>query len=239
LKYFVAELNLHADPNSTVKMQRALMAYRAERQELKQHSPLIFMRLLYRLFPEVKYPETFDGVEKEKLPLLDEATGGASFIENMPPLSVPTSTSPKSTSAKPDYGKQQKQRTRIGNRGEAIVIDMEKKRLIEKGRTDLANAIKHISQKSDREGYDILSYDEDGTPRHIEVKATTASNLDRGFYISNNELEKSKNLPNYYIYIVFSALSKAPKILRIKNPVLDNDDYLLQPMVYHVILSIK
>jgi len=113
---------------------------------------------------------------------------------------------------------------------------MEEKRLIEKGRKDLAGKIKHISKEDDREGYDILSYDEDGTPRQIEVKATTASNLERGFYISRNELEKSQELPNYYIYIVFSALSKAPKILPIKEPALHGTAFNLQPVAYHVTL---
>jgi len=237
LKYFVAELNLHANPNSGVEMQRALMEYRATLSELKKVSPLFFMRILYLLFPEVKNPEIIDPEKSKDMPLLDEATSGASFIEEMPALSTTTSTDrSRTTSTKPDYEKQQKQRTRIGNRGEAIVIDIEKKRLVEKGRADLAGAIKHISEESDREGYDIFSYDEDGTPRHIEVKATTASNLDRGFYISNNELEKSKNLPNYYIYIVFSALSKAPKILPIKKPALHGTDFNLEPVAYHVTL---
>ena len=54
------------------------------------------------------------------------------------------------------------------------------------------------SEVDDSLGYDILSYEEDGTPRYIEVK-TTEHRSDNGelyFFISQNELEKAKTLKN-------------------------------------------
>jgi len=235
LKYFVTELNLHANPNSTIEMQRALMDYRATWPTLMEHSAVLYMHFLYQIFPNVKTPST-SPIIKPALPLLDEAIQGARFINQMPPVSSSTPIS-SSTTKKPNYENQQKQRKRIGDRGEKIVLRIEEKRLIDEGRADLAEEIKHISEKSDREGYDILSFDQDGSPRYIEVKATTAKNLGRGFYITSNELEKSKALPNYYIYLVFSATSKNPKILPIKQSMLISDDFILHPVAYHVNLN--
>lgn len=235
LNYFVSELNLHANPQSSVDMQRALMAYRATWPSLIEHSAVLYMHFLYQIFPYVKTPST-SVKETPSLPLLDLAVEGAKFIDEMPPLS-PSKVKKGSTAPKIDYIEQQKQRNRIGHRGEAIVLSMEEKRLEDEGKPDLAKNIQHVSDKSDRDGYDILSFEKDGSPRHIEVKATSAGNLDRGFYISANELEKAKVLGNYYIYFVFWAMSKNPKVLPIKEPDLKGSYYSMEAVSYHVTIN--
>ena len=235
LNFFVGELNLHANPKSGIEMQRALMSYRATWPDLMEHSAVLFMHFLYQVFPQAKNPSVF-AEERPSLPLLDQAIEGASFIDQMPAFSVPKEKS-TATASKIDYSEQQKKQKRIGNRGEAIVLNMEKKRLEDEGRPDLAQKIQYVSENSDREGYDILSFDNDGCPRYIEVKATSATSLERGFYISSNEFEKSTSLPNYYIYIVFAATSITPKILPIKEPRLYEADYRLEPVAYHVTIA--
>ena len=55
-----------------------------------------------------------------------------------------------------DYSMQTRNSKKIGNRGEQIVIQAERLRLINEGRKDLANKVKHIAQTNDRAGYDIL-----------------------------------------------------------------------------------
>ena len=92
----------------------------------------------------------------------------------------------------------------IGDLGEQFVLEFEKKRLQEAGKTKLANDIEHISRNSgDGAGYDILSFNEDGSKRFIEVK-TTRGNHSSPIYITRNELEKSKREPeNYYLYRVY------------------------------------
>jgi len=232
LEYFCAELNLHADPDSSVEMQRALMGYRRSWPELKKHSPVLFMEFLYQVFPQVKHPSQPDR-EASPLPLLDDAIKGAIFIDKMPLVTLPNNKSATNL-PKIDYIEQQKSRKRIGARGEAIVVTLEKKRLQDEGRPDLADKVEHVADKTDLEGYDILSYECDGVQRYIEVKATTSDNLGRGFYISSNELEKSRLLPNYYLYIVFAATSKSPKILPIKEPALNGKSYKIVPVAYHV-----
>ena len=57
--------------------------------------------------------------------------------------------------------------------------------------------------KGDGLGFDILSYDAEGNEMYIEVK-TTLGTEDSSFFISANELEKSKlYAENYYLYRVY------------------------------------
>lgn len=94
-----------------------------------------------------------------------------------------------------------------------------------------------MSQRNACAGYDILSFDVDGSERPIEVKSTSAANLSGGFYISSNELDKSESLDNYHIYLVFRANSKPPRVLPLLRPSLRGAGYELRSMNYHVILK--
>ncbi len=93
---------------------------------------------------------------------------------------------------------------RLGDLGEQWVLSQERERLTAAGKSKLAANIKHISsEKGDGAGYDILSFKEDGTKRYIEVK-TTRSEFTQPFYITRNELEKSKmENEKYFLYRVY------------------------------------
>ena len=96
-----------------------------------------------------------------------------------------------------------------------------------------------MSMKSDSYGYDILSVNPDGSPRYIEVKATTGKVGDVEFYYTENELEKSKDYgKDYFIYIVFEIKSKNPKIWVIQNPFLA-DEVKMKPVQYKVSIHTK
>lgn len=235
LKHFITELDLGGTFRGGADMQRALMRYRATWPELMAQPALLYMRLLYALFgypSENKLPDQ----DSNNVPLLDEAVRGANFIAEMP--AILADEKPKTESqGKSDYEKREKRLRRIGDRGEAVVVALERKRLIQVGKSNLAENIKHVSQEDDNAGYDILSFDEDGTHRPIEVKATSGSNLDRGFYISSNELEKAGALTNYHLYLVFSTMTKKPRVLPLKQPVLNGGDFLLRPIAYHATIS--
>ena len=87
------------------------------------------------------------------------------------------------------------------------------------GRTDLADNIQQISKKNMSAGYDILSLEEDGRNKYIEVKSTNNSpSSQANFLITINECEKAKEFENFYIYIVFNVRSKNPKIWRLRDP---------------------
>jgi hypothetical protein len=81
---------------------------------------------------------------------------------------------------------------RIGDLGELWVLEREKEKLRQAEKPKLAEKVKHVAkEKGDGLGYDILSYDTNGNQIFIEVK-TTKGNANATFYITRNELEKSK-----------------------------------------------
>jgi hypothetical protein len=98
-----------------------------------------------------------------------------------------------------------------GNRGEEIVLRVEKDKLIAVNRHDLAAKVEWLSKNTDGLGYDIESYETDLDGKnerkiYIEVKATLQNEL-TPFFISRNELEVSKNKGNdFYLYRVFMIL---------------------------------
>lgn len=100
----------------------------------------------------------------------------------------------------------------LGLAGEQLVLDYETRRLVEAGRPDLAKKIEHVSfEQGDGAGYDIKSYNLDGSELYIEVKTTTGA-ADTAFYISSNEVEFSrKNSTSFVIYRLanYDSISKS------------------------------
>ncbi len=127
----------------------------------------------------------------------------------------------------------------IGDLGEQFVLEFEKKRLQEAGKAKLANGIEHISRESgDGAGYDILSFNEDGSARFIEVK-TTKGNHASPIYITRNELVKSIREPeNYFLYRVYkySEITETGELNIIKG---DLTPLCNQPISYKVVLRSK
>lgn len=98
----------------------------------------------------------------------------------------------------------------LGAAGERFVINYEAARLIHAGCESLAARIEHTSQvRGDHEGYDILSFEESGAERLIEVK-TTKYGSETPFFVSRNEVATSERLAaQYHVYRLF-AFRKAP-----------------------------
>lgn len=114
------------------------------------------------------------------------------------------STNEFRTRKSPDYDNIERSNRKIGLAGEKLVIKHEKERLESLGCKDLADKINHVSVKEgDGAGYDIESFEEDGSVRYIEVK-TTKGGLNTGFYISSNEIRRSHCTENYFLYRVFN-----------------------------------
>lgn len=112
-----------------------------------------------------------------------------------------------------------KKNTELGKKGEDIVVEYEKTRLIIEGREDLADkvfATREIAGNAER--FDVLSYDKDGKEKYIEVK-TTKGGLNNIFHISENEVEFSERYKDkYYLYRVYNfnikTMSADLKIIR-------------------------
>ena len=102
-----------------------------------------------------------------------------------------------------------KKNTKLGNKGEDIVVDYEKKHLNSIGRYDLAEqVIATRNYAGNAERFDVLSFEDDGSKKYIEVKTTTGG-INNVFYISENEVEFSEAFKdNYYLYRLYNFNQK-------------------------------
>jgi hypothetical protein len=103
----------------------------------------------------------------------------------------------------------------IGDIGESVVVDHEKKKLLQKGFGDLVHLVQKIPNKFGV-GYDVQSFETDGTrnKKYIEVKTTISANplkVDR-VHMTSNEWNTAETMTrSYYIYRI--QITKASIIL--------------------------
>ncbi|RXK86006.1 DUF3883 domain-containing protein [Filimonas effusa] len=94
----------------------------------------------------------------------------------------------------------------IGLKGEEYIMDIERNKTAAWSNAE-KRPPRHVSLESDNEGYDILSYEQDGTEIYIEVKTTTLDRkhpLGKTFFLSSSEYrfyETNKN--KYRLYRVW------------------------------------
>ena len=133
-----------------------------------------------------------------------------------------------------DYSERQEQNSKVGHRGEKFVVRHEVDRLVKAGRQDLADKVEWVSKtQGDGLGYDVLSFDaETGKPVFIEVKTTNGS-CNSAFYITRNELERSRVSDNYYLYRLYDYDSETDsyQILIISG---DLSPLCVEPATYYV-----
>lgn len=127
----------------------------------------------------------------------DRATG------ERPPLRLPIAI---------NYLEREARNSSLGRAGEEFVMDYERARLIRSGNSKLADRIEHISRsRGDAEGFDILSFEENGKDRLIEVK-TTKYGQETPFFLSRNELTVSEvQKDHYHLYRLF-RFSQMPRL---------------------------
>ncbi len=97
---------------------------------------------------------------------------------------------------------------------EEWVVKEEKARLRAARRPQLAEAVYRISEVNTSAGYDVHSYELDGSPRYIEVKSSTGKRV--RFIWSSLERKKANELRRrYWIYFVPFAASPKRKFCRV------------------------
>jgi len=122
--------------------------------------------------------------------------------EDVPPL-VRLST---------NYVEREAHNRSLGTAGEQFVLNYERARLIHLGKESLASRIEHTAVvKGDHEGFDVLSFEESGAERLIEVK-TTKYGVQTPFFVTRNEVAKSEvRSSQYQIYRLFE-FRKSPRL---------------------------
>lgn len=132
-----------------------------------------------------------------------------------------------------DYIELHKKLMLIGNLAEEIVLKIEVE-FVQNNFPELLKKVRSVANNP-KLGFDILSIDENGKQKQIEVKAISTNKNSKSFILTRNELQKSKEYSNYYIYCVTNLKSDYPEIMRIKNPNLENEDiFSLKPLTYKV-----
>jgi len=107
-----------------------------------------------------------------------------------------------------DYSARDKSNKKLGLLGEKLVLDYEINHLKENNRHDLAKKVTHDSVRlGDGLGYDILSYNLNGTKKFIEVK-TTQGHEKTDFFVTQNELQRSITEKEFYLYRVYNFSDK-------------------------------
>jgi len=110
----------------------------------------------------------------------------------------------------------------LGKKGEAFVMEVEERRLLDAGRRDLIRDLRWVSDlDGDGAGYDILSFDpESGARKLIEVK-TTYGDARTPFFVTRTEKSLAdRNPAEFNLYRVFD-FAASPRIFELRPPLED------------------
>jgi Domain of unknown function (DUF3883) len=147
-----------------------------------------------------------------------------------PNTSVPTGLkTTKGTPKKIDYKKKAENADTVGRLGEEFAISYEKWRL--RDCPDLLKKIRHVSIDDDTLGYDIESYEVDGSFRLIEVKSTTG-NLETRFFLTANELQCAEKAGSQYVILRVALLAESPVCCEVRYPF--HETLELTPTIFSV-----
>lgn len=130
-----------------------------------------------------------------------------------------------------DYERQAKENRRRGAFAEEYALKSERERLKAANRPDLAAKVMSVSNKPSL-GYDIKSWEITEEPRYIEVKAARRSGKQYSFFLSENERNRSRNLQNYFFYLVFGVDEQQLSVQYLTAEQLTSDS--LKPINYFV-----
>lgn len=105
----------------------------------------------------------------------------------------------------------------LGRTGEERVLAHERASLLAAGRTDLAERIRWVSHvDGDGAGYDILSFDTDGSDRLIEMKTTNGWKR-TPFHVTRNELAVEERRDDWRLVRLWN-FAQEPKAFELRPP---------------------
>ena len=241
LNYFINMLGLDNDSKSELDKQYLLLEFKNSDLIMKRWNTYEFSKFLYYSFgnpndemKEKKLPPELNEFKLKDFPPIEEVK--FEFVDLVTEKIITNNPTRAKKSRKVDYSKQSKKLTRIGDRGEQIVLKAERKILIDNGKPEFAEKVDQISKRDDSVGYDIVSYDLEGKKKYIEVKSTLRPIGFSNIYISSNELETAEERKeNYYFYIVYNVGDKKPKIWKIKGTQFLTDENVKKEIIMYKI----
>ena len=131
-----------------------------------------------------------------------------------------------------------KEPKKVGDHAEKIVRAHEEKRLREAGRIDLADKVDWPAARAEFPGWDISSFETDGTPRRIEVKGSTGK-IDVLEVTANEWTAARHHREEYYLYLVHDTFKRTVKLETIRDPagLVEKGFIACRPSVYSVKLA--
>lgn len=136
---------------------------------------------------------------------------------------------------KQDYLAREARNHALGLAGEVMVVSYERHRLRQLGKHRLADRVEHVAQsRGDGLGFDVLSFEDDGRERFVEVKST-GYGKELPFYMSHNEVEFSTaQQTQYYLCRVFD-LHRTPRMFTLHGDM--REQLRLDPVNYRARLG--
>lgn len=135
-----------------------------------------------------------------------------------------------------NYSEQQTISQKIGDRGEELVLRNE----IEKTKgwglpNETLSKVRRGSLESDDYGFDILSFDQEGNERYLEVKTTKTNGKNFSFILTRNEFETAKYYGKRYSFVIVFDILSNPRIWYMGNPFVEEPYKVkIQPTQYRV-----
>lgn len=149
---------------------------------------------------------------------------------------APASYAPRFSPAKRDYLAREARNRSLGRAGEEFVLELETRRLHALGKKILSERVEHVAAtQGDGLGYDVLSFEENGRERLIEVKTTAFGEL-TPFFVSRNELARSEtDAERYRLYRLFDFRER-PRLFDLPGAITSH--CVLDPVSYLARLTI-
>ncbi len=122
-----------------------------------------------------------------------------------------------------------RRRERTGLKGERFCYERERRRLTEADRGTLAGDVELVSITGTASGYDLLTFETDGTERHVEIKTTTERrDSGYGFWLSESERRHAERDPAWRLWRVWD-IDGDPEVEDLGNVVTSSSGWSSEP----------
>lgn len=164
-------------------------------------------------------PPTQKAITTKPVPTLPENIDFANALVKPPTPKVADVSAPGSAKGsgakKIDHQQRAQASDAVGKLGEDFAIAYERWRL--RDHPELLKKLRHVSKDDDTLGYDIESFELDGTARLVEVKGTLGP-METRFFLSASELTCADSNGGRYVVLRVAQLSQDPKCCEIRYP---------------------